>query len=193
MSEENKEVVRRFIHELWNTGNINAVDELMDAGCDGDFSYSISANFPFSAEEAFNAAMSPSYAESGMAARVEEFSQSHPDLAKVILKGMIIRNEGSFRGVIKSRARKFRESVPDVRCTIDEMVAQQDLVWVRWTLRGTLQIDVSGAGIALSGKPVTVTGASICLLRDGTIRDYRSQSAATDRWLESVLGIVPRP
>jgi hypothetical protein len=193
MSEENKEVVRRFFHELWNTGNIDAVDELMDPGCDGDFSYSISANFPFSAEEAFNAARSPSYAESGMAARMKEFAQSHPDLAKVIRKGLILRSEGNFRGVIKSRARRFRESVPDVTCTIDEMFAQQDLVWVRWTLRGTLQCDVPSAGIALSGRAVTVTGASICLLQDGTIRDYRSQSTATDRWLESVLGIVPRP
>lgn len=193
MSEENKEVVRCFLHELWNTGNIDAVDELMDAGCDGDFSYSISADFPFSAEDAFSAAQSPSYGDSGMAARMEEFFQSHPDLAKVIRKGLILRSEGNFRGVIKTRARKFRESVPDVRCTIDEMVARQDLVWVRWTLRGMLQSDVSSVGIAFSGKPVTVTGASICLLRDGTIRDYRSQSAATDRWLESVLGLVPRP
>jgi len=193
MSEENKEVVRRFLHELWNTGNIDAIDELMDAGCDGDISYSISADFPFSAEDAFSAAQSPSYGDSGMAARMEEFSQSHPDLAKVIRKGMILRSEGNFRGVIKTRARKFRDSVPDVRCTIDEMVAQQDMVWVRWTLRGTLQSDESSVGTALAGKPVTVMGASICVLRDGTIRDHRSQSGATDRWLESVLGIVPRP
>ena len=193
MFEEYKEVVRRFFHELWNTGNIDAVDELMDAGCDGDLSYSISTGSLFSAEEAFSAASSPSYGESGMAGRMEEFSRSHPDLAKVIRKGLLLRSEGNFRGVIKSRARRFRESVPDVTCTIDEIVTQQDLVWVRWTLRGSLQSDVSSVSVALSGKPVTVTGASICLLRDGTIRDYRSQSAATDRWLESVLGIVPRP
>lgn len=107
MSEENKEVVRRFLHELWNTGKIDAIDELMDAGCDGDISYSISADFPFSAEDAFSAARSPSYGDSGMAARMEEFSQSHPDLAKVIRKGMILRSEGNFRGVKKRAQENF--------------------------------------------------------------------------------------
>ena len=90
MSEENKEVVRHFFNELWNAGNINAVDELMDSGCDGDLSYSISTDFPFSAEDAFSAAQSPSYRDSGMAARMEEFSQSHPNLANVIRKGLIL-------------------------------------------------------------------------------------------------------
>jgi hypothetical protein len=67
MSEENQEVVRRFFHELWNTGKIDAVEELMDAGCDGDLSYSISTGSLISAEEAFSAASSPSYNESGVA------------------------------------------------------------------------------------------------------------------------------
>lgn len=192
-AQKNEAIVRRFFNELWNTGNIDAVDDLMNANCDGDFSFSRPASFPGSAEEAFSAAQSQSYRESGMAARIEEFSESHPDLAKVILKGLIIRSEGNFRGIVKWRAKKFRKSVPDVQCVIDQLAAQDDTVWVRWTLRGTFQTKSADVTSDSVTKPVTVTGASMFLIRDGKIQDYRAQSITTDRWFESMVGLVPRP
>jgi len=39
MSEENKAIVRRFFDELWNTRTPDAVDDLIDAKCDGDICY----------------------------------------------------------------------------------------------------------------------------------------------------------
>ncbi len=193
MSKENEVIVRRFFNELWNTGNIDAVDDLMDPNCDGDFSFSPPYSFPRSADEAFSVAQSQSYRESGMAARVEEFSEAHPELARLIRKGSIIRGESDFRGILKSRAKKFRKSVPDVQCVLDELTAQDDIVWARWTLRGTFQPDRTDLANDAGPKPVTITGASIFLIRDGKIQDYRSQSTTTDRWFESVVGLVPRP
>jgi hypothetical protein len=191
MSKENEAIVRRFFNELWNTENVDAVDDLMDIACDGDFSFSPVGRFPGSAEEAFSFAQSPSYPESRMAVRIEEFSESHPELAKVILKGLIIRREGNFRGIVKWRAKTFRDKVHDVQCTVDELITQGDMVWARWTLRGTFQLGhVSSDAMPRS---VTITGASIFLIRDGKIQDYRSQSITTDRWFESVVGLVPRP
>jgi predicted ester cyclase len=191
MSGENKSVVQRFFQELWNTGSVDAIDDLMDANCDGDFS--VPGTFPSSAEEAFSLAKSPSYAESGVTRRLKDMTKTHPDLAKLIIKGLILRQEGNFRGIIKSRAKKYREVIPDVQCTIEEMVDQDDMVWTRWTLQGTFRGDRAGAANALIGKSVTVTGVSICRLTNGKIVDYRSQTVFTNRWFESIAGVVPRP
>lgn len=193
MSKDNKAIVRRIFYELWNTGNVDVVDDLMDPNCDGDFSVSPVGRFPGSAEEAFSAARSPSYCESGIAGRIEEFSESYPELAKLILKGLIIKREGNFRGIVKWRAKTFRESVPDVQCSIDELAAQDDIVWARWTLRGTFQFNSAMVPSGSVAKPVTVVGASIFLIRNGKIQDCKSQSTTTDRWFESVVGILPRP
>jgi predicted ester cyclase len=163
----------------------------MDAKCDGEICYPRPGGSLPSAEEAFLAANSALYADSVLA-RLEEMTKTHPELAKSIMKRLMIRHEGNFRGIIKSSAKNFREAVPDVRCTIEEMIAHEDMVWTRWTLRGTFQAHGPTTGASLDGTPVTVTGVSICRLANGKIRDYRSY-AVSDRWLESVCGIVPRP
>jgi ketosteroid isomerase-like protein len=191
MSDENKAVVQHFYDALWNGGNPDAIDDLMDAKCDGEICYPRPGGSLPSAEEAFSAANSALYADSVLT-RLGDMTKTHPELAKSIMKGLLIRHEGNFRGIIKSSAKKFRGVVPDVRCTIEEIIAQEDMVWARWTLRGTFQAHGSGAGASLDGKPVSVVGASILRLSGGKIQDYRSY-AISDRWLESVAGIVPRP
>ena len=191
MSEENKAIVRRFYDALWNIVNAEAVDELMDAECDGDICHlRPEGSLPFT-EEAFSAANSALYADSVLA-RFDYMTKTHPELANSIMKRLIIRHEGNLHGVIKSSAKKYKEVVPDVRCTIEEMIAQENMVWTRWTLRGRFHSHGSTPGASLDGKRVIVIGASICRLTDGKIRDYRSY-ALSDRWLESVAGIIPRP
>jgi hypothetical protein len=125
MSKKNEAIVRRFFNELWNTGNIEAVDDLMDPNCDGDFSFPKTGFFPSSAEEAFFAVQSQSYRDSGMASRIEEFSESHPELAKVILKRLLIQGQHNFREIVKSRARIFRKSVSNVQCVIEELATKK--------------------------------------------------------------------
>jgi len=192
MSEENKAIVRRFYDALWNNSNPDAVNDLMDNKCDGEICYPRPGGSLPSAEEAFSAANSALYADSVLT-RFREMTKSHPELAKSIMKRLTIWHEGNFRGIIKSSAKRYREAVPDVRCTIEEIVAQDDLVWTRWRLLGTFQAHGSGAGNALHGKSVTVIGVSISRLADGKIRDYRSYAIFPDLWLQAVRGIVPRP
>jgi predicted ester cyclase len=97
------------------------------------------------------------------------------------------------RGIIKSAARKYREAIPDVQCTIEEMNAQEDLIWTRWTLRGTFQAHGATSGAFLDGKPVTAIAATICRIAEGKIREYRSWIMFPDHWLDAVRGIIPRP
>jgi predicted ester cyclase len=192
MSDENKAIVQRFFDELWNSGNPDAIDEVMDAGCDGDICYPRPGGSLPSAEEVFPAAHSALYSDSVLT-RLEEMTKTHPELSRSIVKNLIIHHEGNFRGIVKSAAKKFRTAIPDVKCTIEEMVTQDDTVWTRWTLVGTFQTHDSGAGASLRGKPVTVIGVSLCTFADGKIRDYRSWAIFPDHWLQAVSGTIPRP
>jgi predicted ester cyclase len=191
MSEENKSIAQRFLHELWNSENPNAIDDLMDPNCDGDICHLRPGGAPPTAAEAFSAVNSALYADSVLK-RIGEARKTHPELAQSIVKTLLIRHEGNFRGIVKSSAKNYREAVPDVRCTIVEMIAQEDMVWARWTLRGTFNGRASAAGAFLDGKAAIATGVSIFRFFEGKIQDYRSY-AMSDRWLESVAGIIPRP
>jgi predicted ester cyclase len=192
MSEENKAIVQRFYDALWNSSNPDAINDLMDDKCDGEICYPRPGGLLPSAEEAFSAANSAIYADSVLM-RLQEMTRTHPELAKSIMKRLTIWHEGNFRGIIKSSARRYREAVPDVRCTIAEIVAQDDLIWTRWRLRGTFQARGCSAGVTLDRKSVTVIGVSICRLATGKIREYRSYAVFRDHWLESVRGVIPRP
>ena len=54
-TEDNKTIVRRFIEEVWNKGNVAAVDELMAPNCvehlDSPTNVPVPAKFQFSLEE----------------------------------------------------------------------------------------------------------------------------------------------
>ncbi len=164
MSEENQAIVRRFFDELWNTGNQDAIDELMDVNCDGDFFHPQSP------------ATGPQYAFSNTASRgssvttrLEELAKTYPEIARCLIEK--IRN---FRGVIKLSAAKFRESFPDARCTIEEMFAERDMVWTRWKLRGTYETYNYSFRNYQKGKPITVIGVNISHIAEGKVQDYRS-------------------
>ena len=164
MSEENQAIVRRFFDELWNSGNPDVVDDLMDVNCDGDFFHPLSP------------ATGPQYAFSNTASRgssvttrLEELAKTYPEIAR----GFIEKNR-NFRRVIKLSAAKFKKSVPDARCTIEEMFAEGDMVWTRWKLRGTYETYNYSIGNYPIGKPITVTGVNISHIAEKKIKDYRS-------------------
>jgi steroid delta-isomerase-like uncharacterized protein len=78
---------------------------------------------------------------------------------------------------------------PDLRITIEDMVAEGDRVVVRYTFTGTHRGDL--AGIPPTGKAVRFTGIFIRRLRDGK---------AVDDWLTAdtlsmlqQLGAIPAP
>jgi steroid delta-isomerase-like uncharacterized protein len=63
----------------------------------------------------------------------------------------------------------FRSAFPDLKHTVDELIADGDTVAARWTVRGTHQGDFQG--IAASGKPVFVSGTTFHHMRADRIAE----------------------
>ena len=59
----------------------------------------------------------------------------------------------------KKRATLYRTAFPDLRLTIEDIIAEGETVIARWSCRGTHKGDLSG--IAPTGKQVTISGVSI--------------------------------
>jgi steroid delta-isomerase-like uncharacterized protein len=61
----------------------------------------------------------------------------------------------------------YLSAFPDGRITIDEQLAEGDLVASRWTGRGTHQGELMG--IPATGKQVTVAGITLSRVKDGKV------------------------
>lgn len=68
-----------------------------------------------------------------------------------------------------AEARGWRDAFPDLRITVEKQVAEQDLVAVHWTARGTNT--GSGNGIPATGKAVQITGTTLFRLAEGRIAE----------------------
>ncbi len=62
---------------------------------------------------------------------------------------------------------RFLQAFPDHQITIEEQVAEGEIVATRWRGRGTHRGDLSG--IPATGKKVAITGITISCIRDGRI------------------------
>jgi steroid delta-isomerase-like uncharacterized protein len=78
---------------------------------------------------------------------------------------------------------------PDSRFTVDDIIAEGDMVVARWTARGTHRGELQG--IAPTGKQVTVTGISCSRMSGGKM---------VEGWINwdtlgmmQQLGLVPMP
>jgi steroid delta-isomerase-like uncharacterized protein len=76
---------------------------------------------------------------------------------------------GGLRGPAAGRSviTTYRGAFPDLRMTIDDVVAQGDRVAIRWTATGTHSGELHG--LAPTGRSVTVTGMTIQRLAAGRI------------------------
>jgi len=117
MSEDNKSIIRRFIEEVWNQGDLSVADQLL------------SANY------------------------------SHHDNATPDF-GSGPENE-------KKRVNLYRTAFPDLRFTIDDMIAEGEMVTTRWTCHATHRGPLSA--IAPTGKAVTISGITINRVAQGKI------------------------
>ncbi len=80
-------------------------------------------------------------------------------------------------------------ALPDLRVTIEEMVAGGDKVAVRWIAGGTHRGELFG--IPPTGKYIQGEGISIYRLADGKIAEQFEQSDRLE--LMRQLGVVPAP
>jgi steroid delta-isomerase-like uncharacterized protein len=134
--EENKAVVRRFVEEVFNQGNLAAVDQFLAA----------------------------------------EYRDANA------LPGQEPGSEGAKRAFSL-----YQEVFPDLRYTIEEMIAEGDTVVTRVTFRGTHR----GAflGIPPTNRQVSIPAVHITRLVEGTIKEH--WSLMDDLGLMQQLGVVP--
>jgi predicted ester cyclase len=88
-----------------------------------------------------------------------------------------------------AEARGWREAFPDLKITVDEQVAERDLVAVRWTARGTNT--GTGNGIPATGRAVETTGTTLFRLAGGHIAE--EWTCANSLGLMKQLGLLMAP
>ncbi len=119
MSEQNKALVRKFYEEVFNRGNVAAIDQL----CDTRF-----------------VDHTPGPGQSG----------------------------GGVAGM-KEMVAMFRSAFPDMKATVDELVAEKDTVVARITVVMTHKGAFMGA--APTGKKVTMRGLDMIRFKNGKATD----------------------
>ena len=87
----------------------------------------------------------------------------------------------------KKRATLYRTAFPDVRLTIEDIIAEGETVMTRWSCRGTHKGDLSG--IAPTGKQITISGVTIARLANGKMAEGWVNWDALG--LMQQLGVVP--
>jgi steroid delta-isomerase-like uncharacterized protein len=92
------------------------------------------------------------------------------------------------RDFTKQIVAMFSAAFPDLRHTVDEMIAEGDTVAARWTVEGTHRGDFQG--IPPTGRPIRVSGTTVHHLADGKIKETWLTLDNLD--LLQQLGAMPR-
>ena len=140
-TQENKDVVRRFIEECVNTHRAELLADYVDGGL-----------------------------------------RAHPGTP-----GAAPDTEGL--DGLREAFQRFRTTFPDLHITLEDMVAEGELVAVRWTATGTHSGDL--AGIAATGTQVRWAGTDMYRFADGRIVEWWRNDDSV--WLLHQLGrdLVP--
>jgi steroid delta-isomerase-like uncharacterized protein len=87
----------------------------------------------------------------------------------------------------KKRVTLYRNAFPDIRFTIEDLLAEGETVVARWSCRGTHKGEFDG--IAPTGKQFNITGLSIARFTNGKMFEgYVNWDALS---LMQQLGVVP--
>jgi steroid delta-isomerase-like uncharacterized protein len=89
----------------------------------------------------------------------------------------------------KANVQKYLAAFEDARITVDDQIADGDKVATRWTGRGTHTGEL--AGIAPTGKEITVTGLTLSRLENGMIVEEWTTWDTLGMLVQ--LGAVPAP
>jgi steroid delta-isomerase-like uncharacterized protein len=90
---------------------------------------------------------------------------------------------------LKANVEKYQAGFSNARITVDEQIAEGDVVATRWTGKGTHDGEI--AGVAATGKEVTITGLTISRLENGMLVEDRSVWDTFGMLVQ--LGAVPMP
>jgi len=88
----------------------------------------------------------------------------------------------------RQRATLYRTAFPDLRLTIEDLIAEGDTVMARWTCHGTHKGELNG--IAPTGKPFTISGVTSARLLNGKLAEgYVNWDALG---MMQQIGVVPQ-
>jgi predicted ester cyclase len=90
---------------------------------------------------------------------------------------------GDGRSAMKATAALLHGALADCRCDIDDLIADEDRVAVRYTTRARHVGELFGA--APSGRTVTLTGIEIFRLINGKIVEYWGEANMSDLFASS--------
>ncbi len=123
----------------------------------------------------------------------EAFNQGRLDVTEELVASDYVGHDPSLpeevRGPagVKEVIAGYRAAFPDIQVTIEDQIAEGDLVVTRWRATGTHQGELMG--MPATGKQATVTGITIDLIADGRIVE------SWDNWdtlgMMQQLGAIP--
>lgn len=87
-----------------------------------------------------------------------------------------------------AEAKGWRQAFPDLKMHVDLIVAENDLVAVRWTAQGTNT--GTGNGLPVTGKAVKVSGQATFRFVDGKIAEEWAQGDSLG--IMKQLGLLPQ-
>jgi steroid delta-isomerase-like uncharacterized protein len=122
----------------------------------------------------------------------EAFNQGKYDVIEELVAPTFVNHDpatGDTKGPEGTREliEGYRSAFPDIKITIEEQIAEGDLVVTRWIGTGTHKGELMG--IAPTGKGTTVTGVTIDKIKDGKI--VESWNNWDTLGLMRQLGVVP--
>lgn len=82
----------------------------------------------------------------------------------------------------------FRKAFPDLKVTVDEVMGEDNMTFLRWHGDGTHTGEMMG--IPATGKTVHVTGMDVLKLKNGKIKERWAEIDAFS--LMQQLGIIPQ-
>ena len=87
----------------------------------------------------------------------------------------------------RKRATLYRNAFPDVRLTVEDIIAEGETVVTRWSCRATHKGELSG--IAPTGKQINISGVTVARLSNGKFAETYVNWDALG--LMQQLGVVP--
>src|SRR5207248_3483844 len=105
----------------------------------------------------------------------ERFTRGNMDVVDETVSSHFVLHDPAHPGQasgpegIKRVVAMYRTAFPDLHITVEDQIAEEDKVVVRWTARGTHQGALFGSGP--TGQPLTVTGIVICRMGGGKIEE----------------------
>ncbi len=91
--------------------------------------------------------------------------------------------------VLRQFVKVFRDALPDLRFTAEDIIAEGDKVAARYTMRGTHQGELMG--IPPTGNRIEVTGIDIVRFEGGKMVEHWANS--DELGMMQQLGVIPTP